>query len=272
MSNISKEEWSRYERQMQLPGVGATGQSKIKNASVLVVGAGGLGCPALTYLTSAGIGTIGIADHDTVAESNLHRQPLYKLEDIGALKSTIATQRLKELNPHIHIVAHEQGILPVNAVEILSNYDIVLDCTDRFDARYLMNDVCLLLDKPMVHGSLFRFQAQIATFNYLLSDGTRSATYRCLFPKPPSPHETTDCKVAGVFGFLPGLVGSWMASETINIILEKAFSPKLLLLDIEKNSLQKMELVRNPESWANYPKTATEISAFDYGAFCSRLT
>lgn len=272
MSNISKEEWNRYERQIQLPGVGTMGQSKIKNASVLVVGAGGLGCPALIYLASAGIGMIGIADHDTVSESNLHRQPLYKHDDIGALKSTIATQRVLELNPHIQVISHDKGLSPDNAINIISSYDIVLDCTDRFDARYLINDACVLLDKPIVHGSLFRYQAQLATFNHLLPDRNRSATYRCVFPKPPTPSETTDCKVAGVFGFLPGIIGSWMAGETIKMILGNPINPELLILDIQKNTLQKLELTRSPESWGNTPRSMSEISAFDYGAFCSRLT
>jgi adenylyltransferase/sulfurtransferase len=135
-----------------------------------------------------------------------------------------------------------------------------------------MNDVCVLLHKPLVHGSLLRYQAQMATFNLSLSEKTRSATYRCVFPKPPSPSETTDCKVAGVFGFLPGMVGSWMAAETIKLILGKSIEPELLLLDLNHNTLQKMELFRNLGEWDQFPQTAAEISAFDYGAFCSRLT
>ena len=270
--SFSKEELERYQRQMQLPGVGMDGQLKLKNASVLVVGAGGLGCPALTYLVSAGIGTIGIADHDVVAESNLHRQPLYTGNDVGKPKAVMASKRLQELNPHIRTITHDQGLLPENAVEIIDSYDIILDCTDRFDARYLMNDVCVLLHKPLVHGSLLRYQAQMATFNLSLSEKTRSATYRCVFPKPPSPSETTDCKVAGVFGFLPGMVGSWMAAETIKLILGKPVKSELLLLDLDGNALQKLELVRNSEAWGKSPQTAAEISAFDYGAFCSRLT
>jgi molybdopterin/thiamine biosynthesis adenylyltransferase len=272
MSNLTSEEWNRYERQVQLPDVGVDGQTKIKHASVLVVGAGGLGCPVLTYLASAGVGTIGIADHDLVATSNLHRQPLYTSQDVGKSKASIASKRLQELNPHIQIATHDQGLLPINAVELIAPYDIVLDCTDRFDARYLINDVCVLLNKPLVHGSLLRYQAQVAVFNQLLTNETRSATYRCVFPKPPSPSETTDCKVAGVFGFLPGLVGSWMAAEAIKLILGKSIKPELLLLDLNHNTLQKMELVRNLEAWDQYPITAAEISAFDYGAFCSRLT
>ncbi|MFM7053101.1 MAG: HesA/MoeB/ThiF family protein [Bacteroidota bacterium] len=272
MSNLNSEEWSRYERQVQLPEVGASGQTKIKNASVLVVGAGGLGCPALTYLASAGVGTIGIADHDLIAISNLQRQPLYTTQDVGKSKATIASIRLQELNPHIQIATHNLGLLPTNAVEIIAAYDIVLDCTDRFDARYLINDVCVLLNKPLVHGSLLRYQAQLAVFNQLITSEIRSATYRCVYPKPPSPSETTDCNVAGVFGFLPGLVGSWMAAEAIKLILEKPIKPELLLLDLNHNTLQKMELVKNTVAWEQFPKTAAEISAFDYGAFCSRLT
>ena len=272
MNKLTSEEWNRYERQLQLPDVGANGQEKIKSASVLVVGAGGLGCTALIYLASAGVGTIGIADHDVVAESNLHRQPLYTSQYVGKSKAVTAAERLIELNPHIQITIHNEGLLPSNAVDIVTPYDILLDCTDRFDARYLINDACLLLDKPMVHGSLLRYQAQLAVFNQSLPDKTRSATYRCVFPNPPSPTETTDCKVAGVFGFLPGLVGSWMAAETIKLILGKPIKPELMLLDLNHNTLQKMELARNPESWSEFPKMATEISAFDYGAFCSRLT
>ena len=270
--SFSKEELERYQRQMQLPGVGMNGQLKLKNASILVVGAGGLGCPALTYLASAGVGTIGIADHDVVAESNLHRQTLYTIQEVGKPKTIIAAKQLQLLNPHIRIITHAQGLQPENAVDIIDPYDIILDCTDRFDARYLMNDVCVLLHKPLVHGSLFRYYAQMATFNILLSEKTRSATYRCVFPKPPSPIENTDCNVAGVFGFLPGLVGTWMAAEAIKLILGKAVKPELLLFNLDGNSIQKLDVVRNSEAWGKTPQTAAEISAFDYGAFCSRLT
>ncbi|MFM7768676.1 MAG: HesA/MoeB/ThiF family protein, partial [Bacteroidota bacterium] len=144
--------------------------------------------------------------------------------------------------------------------------------TDRFDARYLINDVCVLLNKPLVHGSLLRYQAQLAVFNQLITTEIRSATYRCVYPKPPAPSEITDCNAAGVFGFLPGLIGSWMAAEAIKLILGKPIKPELLLLDLNHNTLQKMELVRNTGAWEQFPKTAAEISAFDYGAFCSRLT
>lgn len=270
--SLSKEELERYQRQMQLPGVGMDGQLKLKNASVLVVGAGGLGCPALIYLAEAGIGTIGIADHDLVAVSNLHRQPLFHHQDVGQGKALIAAQRLRELNPHVLIHTHTEGLLPKNAVEIVDAYDVVLDCTDRFDARYLINDVCVLLNKPFIHGSLLRHQGQLAVFNRKITDAARSATYRCVFPKPPAPSETSDCIVAGIFGFLPGLIGSWMAGEAIKLLLDFPFEPTLLLLDAQGNTLQKMSLLSNPKNGAHAPKTASEILHFDYGVFCSGLT
>lgn len=230
---FSSEELKRYSRHFVLEEFGMKGQMSLKKAKVLVVGAGGLGCPALLYLTAAGIGTIGIADHDVVSISNLQRQILYIADDIGEKKTKAAIKRLSRMNPHVAYNDHPDKITSANALSILKDYDVVIDGTDNFPARYLLNDACVLLNKPLIYGSILKFEGQVAVFNYKLPDGNFSANYRDLFPEPPAPESVPNCEQAGVLGVLPGMIGSFQASEAIKIIssVGEPLANKLLILD-----------------------------------------
>ncbi len=218
----------RYARQVILEGFGREGQEKLAKASVLVVGAGGLGCPVLQYLAAAGTGHIGIVDGDTVSITNLHRQVLYHEGDCGQKKAETAAQRLKAMNPHVRISVCPTNINTQNVLCLVGQYDLVVDCTDNFPTRYLLNDACVMLGKPLVYGAIHKFEGQVSVFNY--QDGP---TYRCLFPEAPLPGEVPDCATAGVLGVLPGLVGAWQATEAIKIItgLGKPLSGELLSID-----------------------------------------
>jgi molybdopterin/thiamine biosynthesis adenylyltransferase/rhodanese-related sulfurtransferase len=222
---LSPQESNRYSRHILLPEVGITGVQKLKAARVLVVGAGGLGCPVLQYLTAAGVGTIGIVDFDTVAESNLQRQILFTPADIGHLKAQVAQAKLSLQNPHVQLVAHAVHINKENALSLLAGYDLVIDGSDNFSTRYLVNDACLLLNKPLVFGSIYKFEGQVSVFNY--QDGP---TYRCLYPEPG---ELAACHEVGVLGVLPGLIGTYMANEALKVILGigDILSGKLLVLN-----------------------------------------
>jgi len=217
MMTLSAEERRRYARHLAIPGFGTAGQERLKKSSVLVVGAGGLGSPLLLYLTAAGIGRIGVVDFDRVESSNLQRQVLYTEEDTGQPKATIAAERLRKLNPHVEIIPHVDRLSSVNARAVIRPYDIVADGSDNFPTRYLVNDACLLENKPLVYGSIYRFEGQVAVFNYPLEDGTRSPNYRDLFPEPPPPELVPNCAEGGVIGVLPGIIGSLQANEVIKI-------------------------------------------------------
>lgn len=225
---FDKRELERYSRHLVLPQFGLEGQQKLKNASVLVVGAGGLGCPVLQYLTAAGIGTLGIIDFDVVNESNLQRQVLYGTDDIGKSKAMQAAAKLRQLNPYVEVQPLVIHIDSSNALELLSPYDIVVDCTDNFQTRYLLNDACVLTDKPLVYGSIFRFEGQVSVFNL-----NRSANYRDLYPTPPSAGSVPNCEEGGVLGVLPGIIGCMQASEVIKIVtgMGSPLNEKLLLVD-----------------------------------------
>lgn len=214
----SQEELLRYSRQLALPGFGKAGQERLRNSAVLVVGAGGLGCPLLMYLTAAGVGRIGIIDPDTVALSNLHRQVLYTVEDLGKPKAEAAAHRLAALNPHVDFEVYTEAFLPHNALDLVSRYDLVADGADNFATRYLVNDACLLSQKINVYAAIYRMEGQVAVFNYPLPDGSRSANYRDLFPEPPPPELAPDCEAGGVLGVLPGIIGSMQAGEVIKIL------------------------------------------------------
>lgn len=205
------EELHRYSRQLVLPELGAAGQARLKAAKVLVVGAGGLGCPALLYLAAAGIGSLGIADSDTVDASNLHRQVLYGSADIGRPKTEAAIERLAAQYPFCRYAAHPR-IGTENALAVFKDYDLVVDGSDNFASRYLVNDACVMLGKPLVFGAVFRFEGQVAVFNY-----RGSGTYRCLFPEPPPAEEVPNCSDSGVLGVLPGIIGVLQATEAIKI-------------------------------------------------------
>jgi molybdopterin/thiamine biosynthesis adenylyltransferase len=224
---IEIQDFLRYSRQMQLPEIGELGQLKIKQARVLVIGAGGLGCPVLQYLAAVGVGNIGIVDFDKVELHNLHRQILYTENHVGQLKSTSAKTILENLNPHIIIQSFEEKVTLENVKELLNNYDIIVDGTDNFTTRYIINDTCVALQKPLVYGSIFKFEGQVAVFNH-----KNSKNLRDLFPQPPNTEDVPNCAVNGVLGTLPGVIGSMMAQETLKLILElPTLKNELLLFD-----------------------------------------
>ncbi|WP_316811589.1 HesA/MoeB/ThiF family protein [Pedobacter heparinus] len=225
----------RYERQIILPEIGWNGQQKLAAAKVLVIGAGGLGCPVLLYLAGAGLGCLGIVDHDVVAESNLHRQVLYQMADIGKPKAEIAAARLGLLNPDVELRAYAFRLTADNAAELIGQYDLVIDGADNFPTRYLVNDTCVQLDKTSVFGSIFQFEGQVSVFN-----DRGGPDYRALYPEPPLPDEVPNCGEAGVIGTLPGIIGSMMANEAIKLIagFGEPLSGKLLIYNALNNDTQ----------------------------------
>jgi len=226
--NIQEQE--RYKRQTILPQIGMEGQLKFKQARVLVVGAGGLGCPVLQYLVAAGVGTLGVMDFDKVDLSNLQRQILYGEADLGKSKAQCAAARLKTMNPHAYIHCHDQELTAANALDLLNAYDLIVDGSDNFRTRYLVNDACVILGKPVVFGSIFQFEGQVSVFNY-----KGGPTYRCLYPEPG---DTGSCMESGVLGILPGTIGCLMATEVLKIISEsgEVLRGKLLVYDALKNT------------------------------------
>jgi adenylyltransferase/sulfurtransferase len=206
-------EFLRYNRQTILPEIGDEGQEKLKKARVLVIGAGGLGCPVLQYLSTAGVGTIGIVDFDTIEIHNLHRQILYTEDHVGLPKVSIAKKVLEKLNPLISIIAFEEKLTVENASLLIKDFDIIIDGSDNFKTRYLVNDICVDLDKMLVYGSILKFEGQIAVFNH-----NGSKNLRDLFPEMPDPRDVPNCNLNGVLGTLPGIIGNMMAHETIKLI------------------------------------------------------
>ncbi|MFT6948847.1 MAG: molybdopterin/thiamine biosynthesis adenylyltransferase/rhodanese-related sulfurtransferase [Vicingaceae bacterium] len=235
----------RYTRQTILKGFGIEGQKKLAEAKVLVVGAGGLGVPVLTYLNAMGVGTIGIVDNDIVSLSNLHRQVLYSESDIGKTKVTAALKKLKAQNPNTEIVIFNTFLSTKNALEIIEDYDIVVDASDNFPTRYLVNDSCVILKKPFVYGALHGYEGQVSVFNY--KDGP---TYRCLFPNIPNENEVPNCNEHGVLGIIPGIIGNLQALETIKVLtgIGDVLSGKLLIFDGLQQSYQKIKFKLQPEN------------------------
>jgi len=211
---LSKQELNRYSRHLVLPEVGMEGQKKIKQGKVLIVGAGGLGSPAALYLAAAGVGTIGIVDFDEVEENNLQRQIIHSTKEIGTLKVFSAKNSINNLNPNVKVETYNEKLSSKNALGIIKNYDVVIDASDNFPTRYLVNDACVLLNKPNIYGSIFRFEGHTSVFNY--DDGP---CYRCLFPNPPPSDAVPSCAEAGVLGVLPGVIGTIQATEALKIIL-----------------------------------------------------
>ena len=210
---ITKENYRRYHRQIIVPDIGINGQLKLQEAKVLVIGAGGLGSPVLLYLAGAGVGTLGIADHDTVDIHNLHRQILHRESSVDALKVYSARENLQQLNSAIQYRIHEEAIHSGNAAAIISDYDVVVDGSDNFTTRYLVNDICVALNKPLVYGSILGFEGQLAVFNHKYGKHLRD-----LFPEPPPAELVPDCGEHGVLGTLPGIIGTMMAQETLKLI------------------------------------------------------
>ncbi len=264
LPELSTDDLSRYSRHLILPEVGMEGQQKLKAARVLCVGTGGLGSPLALYLTAAGIGTLGLVDFDVVDASNLQRQIIHSTKDIGRKKIDSAEEKLKALNPAIHIVKHETMLSSANALEIIKDYDIVADGTDNFPTRYLVNDACVLLNKPNAYGSIFRFEGQASVF------ATETGPcYRCLYPEPPPPGLVPSCAEGGVLGILPGLVGVIQATEVIKLILGKGepLIGRLLLVDALSMRFRELKLRKNPECpvCGTHP-TVTKL--IDYEQFC----
>jgi molybdopterin/thiamine biosynthesis adenylyltransferase/rhodanese-related sulfurtransferase len=233
MDKLTAEELQRYSRHLVLQDFGMENQLKLRRAKVLVVGAGGLGSPVLLYLTAAGTGTLGIVDADTLEISNLQRQVLYNVSDVGRNKAEASVERLSGLNPFVAAKAYPVRLTTVNAMEIIAGYDVVIDGTDNFPTRYLLNDACVLLNKPLVYASILQFEGQAAVFNLSMGNRRFSANYRDLFPEPPSAETIPNCEQAGVLGVLPGLMGCIQANEAIKIItgIGEPLSDKLLILD-----------------------------------------
>lgn len=241
---LSPEEKARYSRHLLIPEIGIAGQERLKNASVLLIGAGGLGSPAALYLAAAGVGRIGIIDSDTVDLSNLHRQILHSDATIGKSKLESAAARLRETNPHIQIDLHPVRLTPENAISIAENYDIILDGCDNFPTRFLVNDTAFFLKKPLVYGAIHRFDGQMTVFAPHLG----SPCYRCLLPEIPAPGAVPNCAEAGVLGVLPGIIGSLQAMETIKLILGIGDPPlgKILIYDALRTSFRSLKLPHDP--------------------------
>ena len=239
---FSKQELSRYARHLVLPEVGIKGQEKIKQGKVLVVGAGGLGSPALMYLAAAGVGTIGIADFDKVEENNLQRQIIHSTKDIGALKTESAKNAINNLNPNISVKVYNEKLNSKNALEIIKKYDVVIDGSDNFPTRYLVNDACVLSKKPLVYGSIFRFEGHTSVFGY-----DNGPCYRCLFPNPPPRDAVPNCEEAGVLGVLPGIIGTIQATEALKIILGigETLSGRFLVYDALSLTFRELKLGKN---------------------------
>jgi sulfur-carrier protein adenylyltransferase/sulfurtransferase len=263
--NLTDNELERYSRHIVIPELGLEGQKKLKSAKVCVIGAGGLGSPVLLYLAAAGIGNIGIIDFDKVSTSNLQRQVLYNGSDIGKLKAEIAKQKLNALNPEIKIDTYNEKLSSENALDILNRYDIIVDGSDNFQTRYLVNDASVLLKKINVYGSIFRFMGQVTVF-----DSANGPCYRCLYPEPPLPGEVPSCEEAGVIGVLPGIIGSLQANEVIKIVLGLGVSLKgrLIIFDSLKFEFKELKFGKNPDCpiCGTNPSIKTLI---DYKEFCN---
>jgi adenylyltransferase/sulfurtransferase len=264
-------ETNRYQRQIQLKEIGQMGQDKIANAKVLIIGAGGLGCPALQYLAAAGVGNVGIVDFDVVELSNLQRQILYTIDDIGQSKAITAAKKVKALNPEIKIVTYNIQITNKNALEILENYDLIIDGSDNFATRYLINDACLLLDKPLIYGAVLRFEGQIGVFNLVDNNTNLKTNYRDLFPKPPDLDSTISCNDVGVLGVIPGIIGTLQATEALKIIagIGKPLTNKIISYNSLENTFYDFEIVTNVNSSIDYPKSKTSFLNYNYDWFCN---
>jgi len=270
--NLSVEEKEQYSRHLLLEDIGVEGQLKLKQAKILVIGAGGLGCPILQYLSAAGVGTIGIIDDDIVDQSNLQRQVLFTHQDLGKSKAESAVQRLQSLNPYITFKTYKTRLTKDNALDLFKDYEIIVDGTDNFPTRYLISDAAVLTNKPVVFGSIFKFDGQVSVFNY-----QNGPTYRCLFPLPPLPNEVPNCSEIGVLGVLPGIIGSLQAAETLKIVLNlgdiltgklltfSAMTMRQMILSFERNtSISITSLEDDYQELCGIPNVSNEISFQEY--------
>jgi sulfur-carrier protein adenylyltransferase/sulfurtransferase len=261
---LRQDQFDRYKRHLTLPEFGLEGQQKLLAARVLLIGAGGLGCPLAQYLAAAGVGTLGIVDYDVVDASNLQRQVLYGTRDIGRPKAEVARERILALNPDVKVEVHAVRLDSSNALGVFADYDVIVDGTDNFPTRYLSNDACVLLGKPNVHGSIFRFEGQATVF-----DARRGPCYRCLFPEPPPPGSVPSCAEGGVLGVLPGIVAMIQATEAIKLVtgLGEPLIGRLLQYDALDMSFSEFRLRKDPE--CRVCGTAPSVTELvDYEGFC----
>lgn len=271
MSEItfSRAELERYSRHILIPGFGLAAQQKLKAARVLVVGSGGLGSPVLLYLAAAGIGTIGIVDFDVVDDSNLQRQVLFGVNEIGKPKVEAAKARLQALNPHIELVLYNTQLTSQNALDIIKDYDVVADGTDNFPTRYLVNDACVLLGKPNIYASIFQFEGQVSVFNYIHANGEPGPNYRDLYPTPPPPGMVPSCAEGGVLGVLPGIIGSLQALEVIKVVtgLGEPLAGRFYIFDALGFESRTFTISRRDDNPLN-GKNPTITRLIDYEQFC----
>jgi sulfur-carrier protein adenylyltransferase/sulfurtransferase len=262
--------FERFQRQVMLKALGEQGQLALQHARVLVVGAGGLGCPVLQYLAAAGVGHIGIVDGDRIQASNLHRQVLYAPKDEGLVKVEVAAARVREMNPDAEVVAFPVRVIAANALDIISGYDIVADCTDNFSTRYMINDACVLRKIPLAYASVSRFEGQVSMFNVTGADAIVSGNYRDLFPTPPMAGEVPDCAEAGVLGVLPGIIGTMQAMEVIKWItrLGDLLVNRLLIYDALNNRFLEMGYEAGIGAKAYYPSQEQQFLETDYEQLC----
>ncbi|MDR3232402.1 MAG: molybdopterin-synthase adenylyltransferase MoeB [Planctomycetaceae bacterium] len=264
MQELTQEELTRYSRHLILPEVGLEGQQQLKNSKVLVIGTGGLGSPVALYLAAAGIGTLGLVDFDLVDETNLQRQIIHSTSDILRPKIASARDRISDLNPFVKIEAYEMRLDSSNALKIFKDFDVVIDGTDNYATRYLVNDACVLLNKPNVYGSIFRFEGQSSVFHY-----NNGPCYRCLYPSPPPPGLVPSCSEGGVLGVLPGIIGCIQANEAIKVLLGsgETLSSRLLLFDAWKMKFRELKLRKDPNCpiCSEHPSITALV---DYEEFC----
>jgi adenylyltransferase/sulfurtransferase len=271
-AELTVEEVRRYSRHLIIPDVAMVGQKRLRNAKVLVVGAGGLGSPALMYLAAAGVGTLGIVDFDVVDESNLQRQVIHGQQDVGRPKAVSAAESVREINPYVDVVLHEERLESSNAMEIFAPYDLVVDGTDNFATRYLVNDACVLLGKPYVWGSIYRFDGQASVF-WAAAPGDTAPCYRCLYPEPPPPGMVPSCAEGGVLGVLCASIGSVQVNEAIKLItgIGEPLVGRLLIYDALESSYREVKVRKDPECPV-CGKNPTVTELIDYEEFCGTVS
>ncbi len=267
-ADLTVDEVRRYSRHLIIPEIGMTGQKRLKNARVLCVGAGGLGSPAMLYLAAAGVGTLGVIDFDVVDESNLQRQIIHGQSDIGRLKAESARDSIAEINPYVHVQLHTEALTTDNVMEIFGGYDLIVDGTDNFATRYMVNDACVLLGKPYVWGSIFRFDGQASVFW-----AEYGPCYRCLYPDPPPPGMVPSCAEGGVLGVLCGSIGSIQVTEAIKLLtgVGESLAGRLMIYDALEMSYRTVRVRKDPEC-AICGKNPTITELIDYEAFCGTVS
>ncbi len=269
MKNVKR--YERYQRQMILKELGEAGQDKLIKSKVVVIGAGGLGCPALQYLAAAGVGMIGVVDDDVVSLSNLHRQVLYNMNDIGFPKAECALKKLRSINNEIIVNAYNERLVNSNALDIIGQYDLVIDGTDNFSSRYMINDACVLLGKPLIYGAISKFEGQVAVFNGIGKGAERSTNYRDLFPVPPGDDEVFNCAEEGVLGVLPGIIGLMQANEAIKLItgIGRPLLNRLITYNALDNSMYELNLSVDRDARSNGPADKPSFLKTDYEGLCT---